>query len=102
MTSLIVPSALPGNVRFRFSPSIGDRKAARARNMGVLTTGTAITVPDRPAGSRPTTVRRTASMPGYSAACTPAVRHSVGPVFAPWTMTSGIWIGPIGVSPTVR
>ncbi len=102
MTSLIVPLDFPGKVRFRFKPSMGETKAERARNMGELTTGTATTVPDTSAGWRPVTVRRTASMAGYSAAWTPAVRHSVGPGLAPWTITSGIWMGPIGVSPTVK
>src|SRR5215212_3404960 len=44
----------------------------------------------------------TASMPGYSAAWTPAVRQRRGPGRWPCTTTRGRRIGSVGVSPMVR
>src|SRR5215204_5034531 len=44
----------------------------------------------------------TASIPGYSAAWTPAVRQSRGPGWLPLTMTIGTRIGSVGVSPMVK
>src|SRR5690348_11181545 len=95
------PSLLPGATLLRLRPSSGETKPVRLSNIRMLTTGTAMTAPHSVADSIDWTIRITASIGAYSVACTPDVRHSVGPSCAPFTITTGNWIGPDAVSPMV-